>query len=155
MRWSIAGRSIVTAATADHCAAQLWNPSSTRTIYVTGVSVAQTVATASHLALRRSSARGATPNNTVTPTIANDYERKIIPPSVAVLEMGTFGTQPTLDGPALFRWNHPAAISAGFMVPFETKDVQGIAILPGAGITISTPLATALQPIDTTFWVME
>lgn len=155
MRWSIGGRSLATAATANHCAFQLWNPSSTRTIFVCAVSFVQTSATVSNIAITRSSARGATPTATVTPTIASDYERKISPPSVAVLECATFGTQPTLDGEDLYRWHNPAAIGSGFMVPFESKDLPGIAILPGAGLTINTPVAVILQPGDATFWIME
>jgi hypothetical protein len=155
MRWAIGGRGLATAATANHVLAQLWNPSSTRSVFVTGISLAQTAAVVSNSSVRRSSARGATPTSTVTPTIANDYERKIIPPTVAVLELATFGTQPTLDGPELFKWNEPAAIGSGFMIPFETKDVQGIQVLPGAGLTISTPVAVIHQVADVTFFCME
>ena len=155
MRWSIGGRGLATAATSNHVLAQLWNPSTTRTIFVTAVSLAQTGAVVSNTALTRSSARGATPTSTVTPTIASDWERKIIPPSVAVLELATFGTQPPLDGVPLFKWNNPASIGAGFIVPFESKDVQGIAVLPGAGLCLSTPVAVIHQVSDVTFFVYE
>jgi hypothetical protein len=155
MRWSIGGRSAATAATANHVGAQLWNASTTRPVWVTGIALAQTVATVSNPSLRRSSARGATPATTVTPTIASHWERVIIPPSVAVLELALFTTQPTLDGPALFKWNNPAAIASGFIVPFETRDLQGIEILPGAGLCITTEVAVILQPFDVTFFMYE
>lgn len=155
MRWAIGGRGLATAATANHCLAQLWNPSSTVPVYVTGFSYAVTAAAVGNLAIQRSSARGATPTSTVTPTIASDYERKIIPPSVAVLELATFGTQPTLDGVPLFKWNNPAAIGSGAIVPFETKDIPGIKILPGAGLCIATPVAVVHPVADVTFFLME
>jgi len=155
MRWSIGGRGLATAATANHVLAQLWNPSSTVPIFVTGVSLAQTGAVVSNSNLTRSSARGATPTSTKTPTIASDWERKIIPPSVSVLELATFATQPTLDGEPLFKWNEAATIGAGFIVPFETKDIPGIKILPGAGLCISTPVAVIHQVADVTFFVFE
>jgi hypothetical protein len=155
MRWSIAGRSAATAATANHCAAQLWNASSTRTIWVTAVGWSKTVATADTVALKRSTARGATPATTVTPTIANDWEREIIPPSLAVLELALFTTQPTLEGVALLQYSMPAAIASGFILPFETKDLQGIKIIPGAGLCLYTPVATILQPADVFFNIYE
>ncbi len=155
MRWSIGGRSIATAATANHVGAQLWNPHATKPVWVTAISLAQTGAVVSNPAVYRSSARGATPTATVTPTIASDWDRMISPPSAAVLELATFGTQPTLDGVPLFRWNNPAAAGSGFIVPFETKDLHGIEILAGAGLSIATPVAVILQPFDVTFFMFE
>ncbi len=153
MRWSIGARSLATAATANHVGAQFWNPSTTIPVFVTAISLAQTAAVVSNPALKRSTARGATPTATTTPTIASDYERALSPPSAAVLETATFGTQPTLEGVPLFVWNNPAAIASGYIIPFETKDMQGITVNPGAGLCIYTPVAVILQPMDVTFWV--
>lgn len=155
MRWSLAGRSANTAATANHVAAQLWNPSSNRPVWVSAIALAQRAATVSNIALKRSTARGATPTTTVTPTIASDYEREISPPSAAVLELATFGTQPTLEGVPLFSWNDPAAVASGFIIPFETKDLQGIKILPGAGLCLYTIDAVIFQASDITFHMFE
>lgn len=155
MRWSVAGRGLATAATANHVLAQLWNPSSTRAVWVTAISLANTTTTACHTAVGRTSARGATPTSTVTPTIASDFQRIISPQSAAVLELATFGTQPTLDGVPLYRFPPAAATGAGFVIPFESKDCQGIEILPGAGLAIFTPVATIHQVSDVTFFMFE
>lgn len=155
MRWSLAGRTANTAATANHVAAQLWNASSTRTIWVTAIGWSKTVATADTVALKRSTARGATPTTTITPTIASDWEREIIPPSLAVLELSTFTTQPTLEGVAAFQYSLPAAQASGFILPFETKDLQGIKIIPGAGLCLFTPVAAILNAADVFFNIYE
>lgn len=155
MRWSIGARSLATAATANHCGFQFWNPSTSRPVWVTAISFAQTGAIVSNPALKRSTVRGATPTGTNTPTIANDWDRMLIPPTLSVLETGTFGTQPTLEGVDLFKWNLPAAIGSGFMTQFETKDLHGIEVLPGSGLCIYTPVAVILQPADCTFNLFE
>ncbi len=155
MRWSIGARSLATAATANHVGAQFWNPSTTKTVWVTAISIAQTGAVVSNPAIKRSTVKGATPTATTTPTIANDWDRMLIPPSVSILETATFGTQPTLEGVPLLAWNNPAAIGSGFIMPFETKDLHGIELLPVSGLCIYTPVAVILQPMDVTFFVME
>ena len=155
MRWLIGGRSLATAATSNHCGAQLWNPSTTNACWVAAISLAQTAATISNVSIKRSTARGATPTATVTPTIASDMDRAIIPPTVAVLELATFTTQPTLEGVPLWSWNNPAAIGSGFVIPFETKDLHGIKIPPGTGLCVYTPVAVILQPFDITLFMFE
>ena len=145
-RYSASGRSLATAATANHCAAQLWNPSTTVSIFVHEIHFVQTAAVVSNLVVQRSSARGAAPTATVTPDIDNDYEHGLAPPSGAVLELATFGTQPTLATPPLLAWNLPAAIGSGLMWVFS----RPIRVKPGAGICIATPVAVILQPGDCT-----
>lgn len=155
MRWSIAGRPAATAATINHVGAQMWNPSSTKTVWVTAIGYSKTVATADQMALKRSTARGTVPTSTITPTIASDYDRITSPVSAAVLELATFTTQPTLEGVPLLQYSLPAAVASGFIMPFESKDLHGIEILPGAGLCIYTPVATILQPADVTFFMFE
>lgn len=146
-RYAVGGRSLATAATADHVAALLWNPSATKSIQVREIWVFKTVATLDNHQLRRASSAGATPTTTVTPTIVNDFQRELAPPSGALLYLGTFGTQPTLEAVALARANLPAAIGAGFIWVFA----EAITVKPGAGLAISTPTAVILQPSDFTF----
>lgn len=146
----VAARSLATAATSNHVACQLWNPSTTRALHVEAIALAQTAAVISNISLRRSTARGATPTATVTPTIENDLERQIAPITAFVLETATFGTQPTLAGPDLFRTNLPAAIGSGFMIPLPS---QGLFVSPATGLCINTPVAVILQPIDITWFV--
>lgn len=145
--YSVSGRSLATAATANHCAAQLWNPSTTIPIFVTEVHFVQTIATVSNLVIQRSSARGATPTATVTPDIDNDYDHGLAPPSASVLELATFSTQPTLATPPLKAWYLPAAIGSGLMWVFP----HPIKVKPGAGLCIATPVSVVLQPGDVVF----
>src|SRR5262245_52398878 len=99
MIYRVGGRTAATAATANHVAAQLWNASSTVPLWVRELHISSTTAGASNIGVNRSNARGATPTATVTPDIDNDVEKALAPPSTAVLELATFGTQPTLDSP--------------------------------------------------------
>jgi hypothetical protein len=121
-------------------------------VWVTAISWFQTAATVSNPAVQRSSARGATPTATVTPDIDNDWSRAVAPPSTAVLELATFGTQPTLAGPDLFKANLPAAIGSGFIIPFAGR---GILVPPGTGLCVYTPVAVILQPADVTYFCEE
>jgi hypothetical protein len=150
--YSVGGRNVATAATANHVGAQFWNPSTTRGVWVTAVSWFQTVATVSNPAISRSSARGATPTSTVTPDIDNNWDRSVAPPSACVLEMSTFGTQPTLAGPDLFKTNLPAAIGSGFIIPFTGR---GVFVPSATGLVVYTPVAVILQPADVTFFWSE
>lgn len=151
-QFSVGGRTAASAATANHVGAQFWNPSSSRSVYVTAVSWFQTVATVSNPAIQRSSARGATPTTTVTPDIDNNWDRDVAPASAAVLELATFSSQPTLAGPDLFKANLPAAIGSGFLVPFTGR---GIKVPAGTGLCVYTPVAVILQPADCTFFWEE
>lgn len=147
MRFEVGGRTANTAATANHVAAQLWNPDSTKPIYVREIHWAQLNATISNVALQRSSARGATPTSTVTPDADNAYNAQTAPPSASVLELSTFGTQPTLATPPIRRTNLPAAIGSGFIWVFEPP----LEIRPATGLCIATPVAVILQAADVTF----
>lgn len=146
--FSLAGRSANTAATANHVAAQLWNPDSVRSLWVVEIHIQKTNATVDNHAVQRSSARGATPTTTVTPDLDNDYEREITPDTIAVLELATFGTQPTLAGPDMNRGNLPAAVGAATQLVFPGN---GIRVPPGTGLCVLTPVAVILQASDFTY----
>jgi hypothetical protein len=146
-RYAVGGRSAATAATADHVAAALWNPSSTKKIKVREIWVFKTVATADNHALRRITARG-TPGSTVTPDASNCFETpRVAPASGALLDLAAYTVQPTLTGVNLARANLPAAIGSGFIWVFT----EPIEIPPDEGLAITTPVATILQPSDFTF----
>ncbi len=148
--YSVGGRTLATAATANHVGAQFWNPSTTKGVWVTAVSWFQTAGTVSNPAIARSSARGATPTATVTPTVDSNWDRGVTPPSASVLELATFGTQPTITGVPLFKSNLPAAIGSGFILPFTGR---GIFVPSATGLVVFTPVAVILQPADVTyFW---
>lgn len=146
-RYAVGGRSANTAATADHVAASLWNPSSAVTLQVYEIWVFKTVGTADNHALYRITTRG-TPGSTVTPTINCDFDRGLAPPSGALLDLAAFSVQPTLAASLpLARANLPATVGSGFIWVFSTP----VRVKPGEGIAVATPPATILQASDFTF----
>ena len=145
-RYAVAGRTVATAATANHVAAQLWNPHGSKSIYVREIWVFSTTAGVSNIQIIRSSARGATPTATATPDADNAFDRRAVPPSAAVLELATFGTQPTLAGPQMGQVNLAAQIGAGIIIPFP----QPIEVPFGTGLCVSTPVAVILPASDVT-----
>ena len=147
-RYAISGRSLDTAATADHVGAQLWNPASARSVYVIEVAYTMVGATACFPALVRSSARGSTPTATATPDEDNDFDALVTPASATVLELATFSSQPTIDGPYMYRQNVPAAAGAGVIWNFADKPIR---VPAGTGLVVATPVSTILQDGDFTF----
>jgi hypothetical protein len=147
-RYAVGGRSAATAATANNCAAALWNPHATKSIKVREIWVFKTVATADNHALQRITARG-TPGSTVTPDANSSFDCPLVAPqSGALLDLAAYTVQPTLAGGVpLARANLPAAIGSGFIWVFA----EPIEVNPGTGLAIITPVATILQPSDFTF----
>jgi hypothetical protein len=146
-RYSAGGRSADTLATIDHCAAELWNPHASISLFVVEIQVVQIPATASNHALIRSSAKG-TAGSTVTPDIDNHYARRYAPISLTTLELAAFSAQPTLQGPYMARANTPAAAASGFVWSFHDEPVE---VPAGTGLCIVTPVAVILQDSDFTF----
>lgn len=146
-RYAVGGRTVATAATANHAAAALWNPSTTKAIKLREVWVFKTAATVDNHGLRRITARG-TAGSTVTPDSSTSLDTpRITPQSGALLDLAAYTVQPTLTGVLLSRANLPAAIGAGFIWVFA----EPIIIPPGEGLALITPEAVILQPSDVTF----
>ncbi len=145
-QYSLGARTVATVATANTAAAVLWNPGAAP-IFVNQLSWAKTVATADHLAVVRCTARG-TATTTLAAGISSDYDNYEAPISTAVIDTA-WSAQPTLQSTTLylFRWNMPAAISSGFVLPFPDQ----LKVPAGGGLAIVTPVATILQPGDVTF----
>lgn len=150
--FSVGGRTVLTAATANHAGATLWNPSTSKSLYVTQLSWAKTAAVADNIGIVRSTARG-TAGSSVATAQQNDFDFDAAPPSGAVLDLAVYPVQPTLASATAYmiRWNLPAAIGSGVIMPFPDQ----IEIPAGTGLTIVTPPAVALQAADVTFWWRE
>lgn len=146
-RYSVGGRSANTAATANHVAAALWNPSTAFNIYVREIWVTKTVATADNHQLNYITTRG-TAGSTVTPDADNDFSRAAVPPSGALLDLAAYSVQPTLQTPALDRRNLPATVGSALLFDFRDYPVM---VRPGQGLAVGTPVATILQASDFTF----
>lgn len=146
------GRTTATAATANHAGAALWNASAVKSLFVTQLAWAKTVATVDNVGLVRISARG-TPAATITPGTQNDVDADGAPPSGALLDLGAYSVQPTLVSATTYmmRWNLPATIGSGFIMPVPDM----IEVPAGQGLLLLTPPAVILQPGDVTFWWRE
>ena len=101
--YSVTGRTVITAATANHCIAELWNPATDpKGIVVWEVGIYVTIEAAAVIRpyLTRATAKG-TAGSTVNPDgdncWAGDNET---PPSASTLELAAFTVQPTLATPA-------------------------------------------------------
>lgn len=147
--FSVAGKSVATAATANNAGAALWNPHATRPLFVTAISYFKTIATADELALGLISARG-TQTLTVTSTSQSDVDGDTAAVTGATLDL-TYSVQPTFVGAAVpkFRWAGPATVAAGFFLPFPRPWM----VKAGQGLCFYTIAATILQPaMITVFW---
>jgi hypothetical protein len=141
--YSVAGRTTATAATADNFAGALWNPASTKTLWVVEIAFAKTVATVDNQGIVRISARG-TVTTSATPDTDNAWDRDGTPATAAVLDI-LYSAQPTIAAPYLKRWNLPAAIGSGAIFTFPGP---GIKVPAGTGLGVATPVAVILQPLD-------
>lgn len=142
---SVAGRTAATAAAANAAAAQLWNPHASSRPKLKEIHVAITTAGATHIALRRSSARG-TPTSTATPTAPNSSQNDLV--AVAGLLDLAFSAQPTLiAGPALWQFPLPAAAGAAVIKGFP----DSLVIPPLSGLVLTTPVGVAFPISDVTF----
>jgi hypothetical protein len=146
VRYIVHGKTAATAATIDHALAQLWNPSTAYRLRVKEVWVfKQAAGAADEPVLRRATARG-TAGSTVTPTIVNNDERALAPPSGALLDMAAFTVQPTLEALGVAGGVLPAAIGTGYMWIF-----QNLVVPPGNGLVITTGIALAFPVSRVTF----
>lgn len=144
--YRVGGRSAATAATANHAYGALWNPSTTKSIYVYEIHLVKTIGTADNHALVRITARG-TPGSTVTPDADNHDAGQVVPQSGALLDLAAYSVQPTLASPNLHTFNLPAVVGAGLIWTFP----NGLRIPNAGGLAIITPQAVVGQPSDITF----
>lgn len=144
----------VTDAAANVIVAQLWNPSSTRSIEVVRCCVSKTAAGGNEeLAPVRTSARGATPGSTITPGIAQHHGRAVAQPSVSVIETSNFATEPTIDGVAIAERVMAINLAAWTMV---WQFPEPIIVLPGAGLGIAELTSALAVPVcNVTFSWLE
>lgn len=146
--YMVGGRmNAATTAATDDIAAHLWNPSTTKTIFVREVWFTKSAATADGQKLIRTTTIGTTPGATITPDIDNDVMLGLAPVSVAVMYTANFATEPVVAGPALAQTNLPAAVGAGFIWVFSTA----IAVPAGTGLAVASPTAVIIQIADITY----
>ena len=129
IRYAVAAAAPVPSTNGEPYAA-LWNPSTTKQIYLASISIEDDHATISNRpGPVRTSTRG-TPGSTITPDIDNDYNRAVAPQSGALLDLADFTVAPTLQPPRLMRYTITAT-GGGVLIDFDR-----LAIPPGTGLAI-------------------
>ena len=150
--YSVRGFTAATAATADHCIAELWNPDSLKRIKVleTGLFKAGAGAANDSIYICRTTAKG-TAGSELTPAAANAWANDDVPSSGALLELSAFSVQPTkASAPFMFGWVAAAVAASGFIWPTP----RGIEIAAGTGLAIVQRAATA-WPTSEVYFVWE
>lgn len=137
-QFSVAGRVASQTNNDNEVHSQLWNPDSVRSFWVLEVTVARSnIATANNsLMLVRSTARGATPAATIAPDLDSDFAREVTPDSGAVLEVGNFGTEPTLAGPPIGQTILSQFASLGGS-SYQWVFPKGLRVPPGTGLCLA------------------
>lgn len=139
-----------TAATISHAILSIWNPSSTRTIQLTGISCVVPAAPAAGAGFeaRRATARG-TAGSTITPTAEHHNRRDAAPDSAFVVDLAAFTVQPTLATGALgLHWVFAAVAASGLILPLA----RPIEIPPGTGLVMTNVAAVIMATAN---WGIE
>lgn len=141
----VRGRSAATAATAGHAICQVWNPHATKRIRLLNLGIWKVAAgtAGDAVEIRRSTVRG-TPGSTVTPGIAQSYNRDVVPQSGFLLDLAAFTVQPTLETGGLIGWVAANVAASGIYMPFGQG---GITVPPGTGI-VAVQIAATSWPIS-------
>lgn len=147
--FTVAGRTTSTGGnTNDDCYGMLWNPSTSRSLWVTEI-IWQAAATGATQGAKIRSATGrGTAGSTVTPDLDNDWEREITPATGAVLDLGDYSVEPSgLSTPEMMRggWSTGQGMSWQFLLPI------GIRVIPLSGLGLFSNFAGQFATPDLTF----
>lgn len=147
--FTVAGRTpAATAAAANECIFNFWNPDSVRSLWVWEVSYQISTQVAGALdphRLCRTSTAGTTPGATVTPDLDNDHQREVTPDTGALLHLADFTTEPTLVLPEISNVSFPTQNNTQaktWLFP------EGLRIPPGSGLALATTGAVASRVAD-------
>jgi hypothetical protein len=149
--YSVGGRAAATAASVNNAAAILWNPSSTKRLWVLAFEWCEVVAGSAIGNFIRVSTQG-TPGSTITPDVDNAWEQDIAPPSGVVLNLAAYSVQPTFQGPLMRRIRITNAPGFGGMWTF---DDPGICVPPGTGFGLMTAEGSLIPDGDCSFTWQE
>lgn len=146
----------VAGAGAGSVAFSLWNPHTSQILKLKRIVLSlQNGGSVGAIAIfQRSSTRG-TPASTVTPGVSNDSKRGAAPPSGALLDLGTFTVQPTLDTDELFSFAQLGGASGGD-ADLSTYDFpgDGFYIPPGTGLCLARNLNNPTYEVSLT-WIED
>jgi len=151
-RYSAGGRTAATTATTGDAIATLWNPSTTKPIWLISYQyVTIDAVNSGRHSYQRITTRG-TPGSTITPDIDNDWEKYAAPASGALIDLAAFSVQPTLATPFTARWHVPTGTGE---MPVFFYPIRPVKIPPGTGFAATNPQASIAGAGDVTFEWME
>lgn len=142
----VAGRGAGGASEAVGC---LWNPHGSQVLRVWWVSFvhSSTPVGLTGWALQRATTRG-TPASTITPDLDNHNGRRAGPSSGALLDLGNYTTNATLDASVLARAPMGAVAAGGHDWLFIDKPI----VVPGGtGLALNQVTANTLSNVDIVF----
>jgi len=149
--YRVSGRSAATAAVANAAICGVWNPHTTKRVLLEEIHLFKQGAIGAAgdaLEIRRTTARG-TPGSTITPSITNDENRDMAPPSGFLVDLAAYTVQPTLEANGLGRWTAAAVQGSGIVLPVN------ITVPPGTGLVLISIPATAWPASDVAFVIDE
>lgn len=153
--FSIAIRSGTTTAAADELLCNLWNPSSSRSLWVLEYQchLSGVIAALDPWRFCRTTTIGTNPGGVATPDLDNDWEREITPQTGAVLYISNWTTEPVLALPELVRYATPTTSSNHGCTWLFGE--EGIRVPPGTGLGVSTTGAVAAPQVEQSFRFRE
>lgn len=113
------GVTVASGAVADNAICGIWNPSTSKSIFVKQIHLFKTAVGGSPdiPKIRRATARG-TSASSVTPGIGADASHALAPESGAILDLD-YSAEPTLEAGDLVAGVAPSAIGSGYMWVFD------------------------------------
>lgn len=154
-RYGVGGHNAIAgAASTNRCLAAIWNPHASRALILLHAEWWQADASpgTSNLGLVRISTQG-TPGSTVTPDADNDYRRKVAPATGALLNLGDFSVQPTVQGPYMKR-AHVSGPASGAGSGIAWVLSRGLFVPAGTGIAIVTTTSFTFDAGDSS-WTFD
>lgn len=147
------GRSSTTDAAADNFVGHLWNPHSTRSLWVVEICLATSAAstTLDPKRLMRTSTQG-TPATSVTPDLDDDEWGESPPATGAVMGLANFSVEPTIASPELLSWTFASTGVHGLTWVLRP---EGIRVPPGSGLGLTNTGAVAGVVTSLTFVFTE
>jgi hypothetical protein len=150
--YSTGGRDAGSVATGDP-QSHLWNPHSTKRLWVRAFSLVCTGTGVENVGFCRTTARG-TAITTVTPDIDNAWERDEPPSSGVVLDLN-WSVIPTIDTSRFWRLSWGTSTAAGTSTIEEVFNYPGIEVSPGSGLQLVSE-SGGISASDQTFtWFEE
>jgi len=149
----VSGTTAATAATDQHAIAGVWNPHSTKRVWILEASLVAFAApgAGAGFVLRRTSARG-TAGSSVTSAAVHSLESPgTASQSGFILDLATYSVQPTITSGDLDAWVYAAVAASGLLKPYP----EGIEVGPGTGVVLVNRAAIIFPTSEVSFLVRE